>query len=738
MTQSFLGFFEGNHIFVSKTDGQGLDPTKPTPKPIHLHSSFEEAEEFLRERESFQWGTFFAVNELDKSLDPTKQRTNKMVTRCRAVWLDDDSGGGLRDLKDFPIKPNLIVNSSENKYHYYWLTSTTEFEEWESMMDAIQFRYMGDKGAKDLARVLRLPGFNHHKAEPYMVTHDVIREKPYSWDAIKTAFPPMSDEEKVEAGKKKVKDKDGEDVEYNTDFDMKTVIEEMFTAKDYHHSMVRIALSFANKGLDRESIAAVLRGLMLQAYKREEWGDRIGDEHLYDCVDCALQKVAEEKKDVAEVDHADKFATGRKLPDEIIAPPDTVLGALTRAIHETWWIPNLMIAGMVARHTIAYLAGGNYRSELGDRINIQQVAIGGSGCGKDPLVQSLPKIINEVFQGDDKLLAKLLSGIIDEAGSAEGLDDRMRQLGDKHDLIFVRDEIGELMQQASGGNQHKQGIFSYALKMYTKSDSVSNERVRARKKDDETGEILYAPHFIISGATTPDLIVDGLNSSFIGTGIMARLMFFSADPYKGKRLRRCEELKLDKQVTKNLKAILKTDKMCKGGLYSMPSARIYNPKMVRFEDDVLDYCYDEALYDDDRKGDMVAIWNRRVPNAKKYAMIEAIAEDPDNPVVNMDMMKRALEFVGNSCGYTVRLFSGSVGDSAEDMAAKAILEKMKKAGDKWVKRADMTNIHAVKKLNKFQTKNVIQDLIDSGEIEFHSEPSARGKSKSLYRYTGHL
>jgi hypothetical protein len=303
-----------------------------------------------------------------------------------------------------------------------------------------------------------------------------------------------------------------------------------------------------------------------------------------------------------------------------------------------------MIAALAARHTVAYLAGGNYKSNIGDRVNIQQVALGETGCGKDLLVTGIQQIIQVAFEDSQETLKELLSGVINEAGSAEGIDDRLRSIGDKHDLILVRDEIGDMFKAAAQGNIHKSGILNYALKMYTQANTVSNERAKARKKGDAEQDILYAPHFIISGATTPSLIMDGLTSDLVATGSMSRMVFFNADHHKGKRLERIDDLKLPSHIISALRQMVNTDQMSKG-LFSMPSARLYNPKTVDFPDDVVSYCYTEACEDDSRGGDWAAIWNRRVPNAKKYAMIEAIMENPVKPVVTGEMMERALKLV---------------------------------------------------------------------------------------------
>jgi hypothetical protein len=131
-------------------------------------------------------GVFYTVNETD-----LKGRKIKNFTRVRAVWQDDDVGHGW----DNPlIDLNAVIQTSLGKSQGLVFTDTTLLGEF----DAVQARLIQDHGcdpnADGLYRVLRLPGYYHMKNpnKPFMVrivgAIDPIR---YSWDTIKTIFPPV-------------------------------------------------------------------------------------------------------------------------------------------------------------------------------------------------------------------------------------------------------------------------------------------------------------------------------------------------------------------------------------------------------------------------------------------------------------------------------------------------------------------------------------------------------------------
>jgi hypothetical protein len=94
-----------------------------------------------------------------------------------------------------PVPPSVVVNSGGG-IHCYWLLTETVFvtDNLEALKD-IQARWVaftgGDKGAKDLARVLRLPGTFNHKYAPsrpvFIITADY--EQTFPLDELTALLP---------------------------------------------------------------------------------------------------------------------------------------------------------------------------------------------------------------------------------------------------------------------------------------------------------------------------------------------------------------------------------------------------------------------------------------------------------------------------------------------------------------------------------------------------------------------
>jgi len=115
-------------------------------------------------------------------------RNNENIVRVRAVFQDDDK----RFAGSYPLAPSIVVESSPGKFQRYWCVEGLSFEEFDGVMERIIADYGGDPDAKGLCRVMRLPGFFHRKAEPFLVRIVSAGGKRYTREEILAAFPPLA------------------------------------------------------------------------------------------------------------------------------------------------------------------------------------------------------------------------------------------------------------------------------------------------------------------------------------------------------------------------------------------------------------------------------------------------------------------------------------------------------------------------------------------------------------------
>jgi hypothetical protein len=130
-------------------------------------------------------GVFVTVNKTDM-----KGRTTENMKKVRAVWIDLVEPG-IAPVPT-PLKPHITVESSPGKFQFLFLVDGLTFEQHRTVQETLIAKYGSDESAKDVERVLRLPGFDHRKGEPkrtkLISTSDA---KPYTAEQILAAFPPI-------------------------------------------------------------------------------------------------------------------------------------------------------------------------------------------------------------------------------------------------------------------------------------------------------------------------------------------------------------------------------------------------------------------------------------------------------------------------------------------------------------------------------------------------------------------
>lgn len=128
-------------------------------------------------------GVFVTINGTDG-----RGRKIENVTALRALFVDCD---GTRELPtEWPLQPSLVVQRGPRHWHAYWCLvadqALTRFTQAQKQMATF---WGTDLGVSDLPRVMRVPGFVHHKGEPTAVRIVSSCETRYSIDQVLTAHP---------------------------------------------------------------------------------------------------------------------------------------------------------------------------------------------------------------------------------------------------------------------------------------------------------------------------------------------------------------------------------------------------------------------------------------------------------------------------------------------------------------------------------------------------------------------
>lgn len=126
------------------------------------HGSLEQNLDLLIRQNQAGAGVFVTINATDG-----KGRAAKNIIRVRSVFIDLD-GSPIEPVMRHVVAPSVSVESSPGRYHAYWLTDDCPLDEFKLAQQRLIRQFNADPSVCDLSRVMRLPGFFHQKAEPFM------------------------------------------------------------------------------------------------------------------------------------------------------------------------------------------------------------------------------------------------------------------------------------------------------------------------------------------------------------------------------------------------------------------------------------------------------------------------------------------------------------------------------------------------------------------------------------------
>jgi len=182
-TNNRADFNRHTFVFTGFPDNKKVDKTQRQMLTRQIIGTWEASREELLNMNRLGCGIFVTVNNTDGN-----GRRNHNITSINTIFVEDDTGTP----KDFPIEPSMVIESSVNKFHYYFLTDTLDKLKARAVQEHMVTEYDSDPNAKDLSRVLRIPGFDHLKGDPQKVKLIEAKGQRYSWDDIIKYFPPKT------------------------------------------------------------------------------------------------------------------------------------------------------------------------------------------------------------------------------------------------------------------------------------------------------------------------------------------------------------------------------------------------------------------------------------------------------------------------------------------------------------------------------------------------------------------
>ncbi len=170
MAEQFLHWLDpSDDVFTFQTFPEGQSRNRMLSKV--LHGSFRDHKNELWSANMRGAGVFVMINKGDGIIKPLKKscRTNENVVEVRAVFVDLD-GSPLLPVLEAAKAPDMVVVSSRDRWHAYWKVKNCPIDQFKLGQVGLAKKFNGDTGVNDPARVMRLPGFYHHKNDPVMTS----------------------------------------------------------------------------------------------------------------------------------------------------------------------------------------------------------------------------------------------------------------------------------------------------------------------------------------------------------------------------------------------------------------------------------------------------------------------------------------------------------------------------------------------------------------------------------------
>jgi putative DNA primase/helicase len=242
--QAFLALLAGDTPVTFQTFDDGADKNRALARI--LRGTLEEHGDTLANLNAQGAGVFVMANRGDGL-----GRKAENVTGIRALFVDLD-GAPLEPVLACGLEPHIVIESSPERYHAYWLTDDCQLDRFTPLQAAIAAKFDGDRVVKDLPRVMRLPGFWHQKGEPFQTR--ILQENPAPPYTVADLM------ERLGLNTQPMAQTSGDTTALPLNFDRKTAITG-FDQGDRDDGLFRYACSLRGRGVAKEEA----RLLMLAA-----------------------------------------------------------------------------------------------------------------------------------------------------------------------------------------------------------------------------------------------------------------------------------------------------------------------------------------------------------------------------------------------------------------------------------------------------------------------------------------
>lgn len=584
--------------------------TNKLKKAFTYKGTIDNYYDILKKHNEQGYGIYVTINSQEG-----KNRTKNDMLYPRAIFQDDDKGFD----GDYPVPPNIVVNTSKNKYQRYWLINNDApwdkslWPEYEAIEKRLVKEYGNDKSTTDCSRVLRLPGFKNTKQpnEPYNITCEITHTIYYSYEQLKEVFPPLFEEENVVVDKKLVE---------NTEHKLLSALDSVLSGENFNDALGTLSMHLIDKRYPRDFIIATLQGYMLQSQEKntDRWQQRY--DHLPKQVDAGIKKKASEttvfKKNRIIGKSSSEIHTNLPMPPGF-------LGELAEDILKTMRYPEPNIAILGAIHIVSTFAGRVFQFEkMG--LSYKRILLAPPGRGKNTISTYLQEVISAFITPNNGKCPQVINANMfstsGDISSTSAIHEALCSFGSRS---FILAEAG---QAAKNGNDYKKALKGYVLQLVMQPQTASIQPEIQRHKPMEP---LFERAGVFLSESIPENYLEALQAdqSMID-GDFARTDIIFAQRERTSKNKESANHIIPRRILLNLSRLARLNTQYPEGHKNLPPTNIIR---LSADDDVIDFFDTEEdksiqIINNTQSMMLSTVENRKPLRMKITAAIAAIAD----------------------------------------------------------------------------------------------------------------
>jgi hypothetical protein len=317
-------------------------------------------------------------------------------------------------------------------------------------------------------------------------------------------------------------------------------------------------------------------------------------------------------------------------------------------------VPQIALAGALA--LVSGICGRGYNVS-GAGINQMIMLLAPTGTGKESANGGMAKLCKAVENQNMKEARFIMSAENIRSDAA-----LYKMVGRQKCSVSVIGEFGLLLQSmtAERAPEHVKQIFSALLKVYGKSGRGNVLGAMEYSSEKDNVESIEAPAFTLLGEGTPESFYEALNEKMVTSGFLPRCVIIEYDgpavPLNEARI--------------NTPPIELTFRL--GAFFAASKAQEENPVDVKFYPDAERrfkefnaHCLAMQNHPQARELQR-AVWSRALVSAYKLAACIAIGVDFVQPIIDLETVEWACEFIASQAlKLLARFENGLVGDTSK-------------------------------------------------------------------------